>query len=250
MQPRQAAARGDRPVRALVDVVLGGGACTQRRRPIPAAALGFGGWGRAVLLGLGLWARATEAAAPSPPPAPPWPSGGVFVLGGAEFDNSHPDVNFNDDNCVMDGTITHLMDSDHHLVLGGPATAQPIVTQCCENIFPHECRRFITVEGSWDKIEGKGCISNIALDELGIFTMSYSEAVANCQGLGLQLCDKDCAGQGCGYDEYPVWTNLTCPAPPLPPPSPPPLPPPPSPSPRFPPGEGPLPPPPKVHQSP
>ena len=59
--------------------------------------------------------------------------------------------------------------------------------------------------------------------------MTYAETKYFCNSLGLYLCDRSCEGQGCGYDQFPVWTGLPCPNKPLPPPLPSPPAPPPSP---------------------
>lgn len=40
--------------------------------------------------------------------------------------------------------------------------------------------------------------------------MTYAQVLAACVALGLQLCEQNCKGYGCGYDTYPVWTGLEC----------------------------------------
>jgi hypothetical protein len=60
--------------------------------------------------------------------------------------------------------------------------------------------------------------------------MSYSQVYRACALRGLEMCESHCGGEGCGYNNYPVWTKLKCPSPPptTPPPSPRPSPPPPT----------------------
>jgi poly(3-hydroxybutyrate) depolymerase len=56
--------------------------------------------------------------------------------------------------------------------------------------------------------------------------MLYAQAASLCESHGLVVCDINCAGRGCGYDDYPVWTAsfdacAAVPRPPNPPPPPP-----------------------------
>ena len=84
-----------------------------------------------------------------------------------------------------------------------------------------------------------GCISGSPPQN-----MTYSQVYRACVLRGLGMCESHCGGEGCGYNNYPVWTKLACPSPPptTPPPSPRPSPPPPKPPPPPPPPPPSLPP--------
>ena len=56
--------------------------------------------------------------------------------------------------------------------------------------------------------------------------LTYAQAASLCESQGLVVCDISCAGRGCTYDDYPVWTSnfdacAAVPRPPRPPPPPP-----------------------------
>jgi len=181
----------------------------------------------------------TQLPPPSPPPSPPPPltpfdeflePSGVYVAAGsydAESSFNFKCVPFND--LVKDGADT--FDTIEGL---------PIAAQCCDDDGEGKCYRHL---GS----EPETCISGSPPKPT-----SYREAVRLCELHNLAVCKKRCSGTGCGYNNYPVWTSITCddelpegssvfdetapspppptPPPPVPPPSSPP-PPPSSPSP-------------------
>jgi len=71
-----------------------------------------------------------------------------------------------------------------------------IAAQCCES-FTGACRRYVGTN------DDSGCISG---EPPRVHT--HKQAVTLCSDLGLQLCDQNCAGQGCHYNEHPVWTSM------------------------------------------
>jgi hypothetical protein len=109
-----------------------------------------------------------------PPPVTPLPSA-VLVLNGGS--GSHSDV------CVTDHSATHI---------GGIA----IASQCCEGA---TCRRQIT---------GGTCIFGSMGGSYVFHTLS--ETVAVCENYGYTVCDQSCSGQGCGYNNFYVWSNVPC----------------------------------------
>ena len=40
---------------------------------------------------------------------------------------------------------------------------------------------------------------------------TFMEAALLCVEAGLDMCDRSCANEGCGYNMFPVWTNAPCP---------------------------------------
>ena len=134
-----------------------------------------------------------EMSPPPPSPTPPAPSpvdlpvtGAVILDGGAgRFSRGHA--------CVTNAASSQI---DH----------MPIVAQCCEPArttygqrVPETCRRFV---GSNDDV---GCISGHAMWG-HVRASTYAEAVGLCTSKGLQLCSGACKDQGCGYNDFPVWT--------------------------------------------
>jgi len=82
---------------------------------------------------------------------------------------------------------------------------KPIAAQCCDKGGGATCRRF--EEGK--KNDAEGCVAGFAKTKPPK-TMTYSEAKAKCDRLGLDMCKKSCSGSGCYYNKYPVYTSLPC----------------------------------------
>ena len=115
-----------------------------------------------------------------PPAALPFPSQGVLILDG----NSDTEA------CVHDVAATQH-----------DGTA--IAAQCCDG---STCKR----RTSSSNVD---CIAGPAFSSSFQYT-TFQEASARCAALGYTLCDKNCQGQGCQYDNIWVWTSLLCPLPP------------------------------------
>ena len=169
--------------------------------------------------------RPTQPNPPSPPSPPPpspprapvqIPANGVAIL-----DSLAP---------PSAATLFCLFPGDEAVTSAPFPTNMPfqtIAAQCCTSGAgtPQEvCRRKPTWSGgispsNEDCVAGKSGTGDIA-------PFTYSDVKYFCDSLGLELCQQACTGQGCAYDDYPVWTGLACPNQLLPP-SPPPLPAPP-----------------------
>ena len=39
---------------------------------------------------------------------------------------------------------------------------------------------------------------------------TFAQAEQLCAEAGLEMCEQNCAGAGCGYNTHPVWTRLPC----------------------------------------
>ena len=68
--------------------------------------------------------------------------------------------------------------------------------QCCDPAAAGAavgCRRYL---GSDDDA---GCVGGVPPRP-----HTFAQATALCVGLGLGLCDSECAGTGCGYNDYPA----------------------------------------------
>ena len=146
---------------------------------------------------------------PPPPPAAPrlrqLPEGGVQVVDGGS--GHFPAVT-----CVTDPAMEAVDDA-------------PIAVQCCD-LVSGDCRRHtagaaataaemeLACVGGWG-YENATTASQVEAPLVpssgGIHRASFSRAVWECEQRGLRLCQQSCAGQGCGYDELPVWTALPCP---------------------------------------
>ena len=72
------------------------------------------------------------------------------------------------------------------------------MAQCCDrsDTSAAGCRRYVGTN------DDAGCVAG---DPPRPHT--YAQAVSLCNSLGLGLCADACAGQGCGYNPYPVWTS-------------------------------------------
>ena len=77
---------------------------------------------------------------------------------------------------------------------------RPIAAQCCDKGGLQTCRR---------SAPGKGCIAGDARGKPPT-EMTYAAAKATCDSLGLDLCEKDCKDTGCMYNNFPVYTKLSC----------------------------------------
>ena len=192
-----------------------------------------------------------------PPPAPPPPPhspitipagpagvGGIAIISGAA-------KNYPDPTEDTPGLLTCLFVGDEGVTKLDPPNPQmeyqTFAAQCCtagsgvEGANPQEvCRRRPNSQGEPCYNNRECCVAGDGGDP-PIEEFTYPEVVMFCDHLGLELCEIACAGQGCDYDKYPVWTGLPCPYsgpfPPPPsippidypitPPSPPPSPPPP-----------------------
>jgi hypothetical protein len=61
------------------------------------------------------------------------------------------------------------------------------------------------------------CIAGV-FGESSFVEMTYAQTETACTSRGLVMCERSCAGEGCGYNDAYVWTGLACPpSPPLPP---------------------------------
>lgn len=133
--------------------------------------------GAAALDGL----RALEGGS-SPPPPPPK---GVQVLdGGARL--SPPTT------CIdPTSAVTAVND-------------RLIAAQCCDKD-GGACRRFAPGKQN----DEDGCIAGFARGKPPQ-AMTYAAAQSRCSALGLAMCENSCAGTGCLYNQYPVFTSLEC----------------------------------------
>jgi len=127
------------------------------------------------------------SASAAPPSAPGvLPSRGIKVLSGK----------------ASDATALACVTDPGQTTVGSGVT---IAAQCCEP--SGTCRRYIGTN------DNDGCVaghSKQVSPKGAIQATTYSEAHAMCSDLGLQLCDKSCAGAGCAYNRHPVWTRLEC----------------------------------------
>ena len=80
-----------------------------------------------------------------------------------------------------------------------------IAAQCCDKGGSKACRRIAPGK----KNDDEGCIAGLAKNKPPR-TMTYAEAQATCAALDLDMCEKSCAGTGCSYNKYPVYTSLEC----------------------------------------
>ena len=154
--------------------------------------------------------RPTQPNPPSPPSPPPpspprapvqIPANGVAIL-----DSLAP---------PSAATLFCLFPGDEAVTSAPFPTNMPfqtIAAQCCTSGAgtPQEvCRRKPTWSGgispsNEDCVAGKSGTGDIA-------PFTYSDVKYFCDSLGLELCQQACTGQGCAYDDYPVWTGLACP---------------------------------------
>jgi len=104
-----------------------------------------------------------------------------------------------------------------------------IAAQCCASnqLGKDACRRRATEDGG-PSTSNADCIAGFWKSSTFV-EKTYGETVAECDARGLVLCDQSCDGEGCSYNNYPVYSGLPCPWARPAPPSPPSLPPPPSP---------------------
>jgi len=82
---------------------------------------------------------------------------------------------------------------------------KPIAAQCCDKGGNRACRRVAPDK----KNDDEGCIAGFARNKPPE-VMTYAAAQAKCAALGLDMCEKSCSGTGCYYNNYPVYTKLTC----------------------------------------
>jgi hypothetical protein len=144
---------------------------------------------------------------PPPPPAAPrlrqLPEGGVQVVDGGS--GHFPAVT-----CVTDPATDAVGDA-------------PIAVQCCD-LVSGDCRRHtagaaataaemeLACVGGWGYENATSQVeAPLVPSSSSILRASFSRAEWECEQRGLRLCQQSCAGQGCGYDELPVWTGLPCP---------------------------------------
>merc|ERR1712087_377239 len=109
-----------------------------------------------------------------------------------------------------------------------------IAAQCCasDQEGKDACRRRATEDGGPSTSNGD-CIAGFWKTPLTnpFVEKTYGETVTACAARDLVLCEQSCDGEGCAYNNYPVYSGLPCPfarppsSPPLPPPSPPSAPP-------------------------
>jgi len=126
-------------------------------------------------------------ASPSPPPSPPRAPFPGYLIQDGDSDVFE---------CVTDPTATRASDG------------KPIAAQCCDG---PTCKRQLTTENEY-------CIAGLYdrnRQQVPIETTWY-DAERICLEKGFTLCDKNCADEGCFYNEIWVWTNLPCPSPPFP----------------------------------
>ena len=134
--------------------------------------------------------------------------------GGGHFSTSSSSGKSFATTCVTDLTTTTLIATAGPRTGGVPSNAYsagdavPIAAQCCTS--SGTCKRYI---GSSNEA---GCIAGHFGDGVLETVTTFAEAKVLCQSHGLQLCDKLCSGQGCSYDDLPVWTNIPCPVIPAP----------------------------------
>ena len=63
--------------------------------------------------------------------------------------------------------------------------------------------------GGWG-YEANATSGDLAPSSAHLTRATFSRAVWECQRRGLRLCQQSCAGEGCGYDAFPVWTGIPC----------------------------------------
>jgi len=131
-------------------------------------------------------------APPPPPPSPPPPPPGIPAEGVQVLQGSRTGAQL----------VTCVRPGDEQ-VETAPWKLETIAAQCCET--DGTCRR--------QDVDGT-CVAGVSDKTInpggGIEPMTYGEAVVKCAQLGLELCDKSCAGKGCGYNRHPVWSRLPC----------------------------------------
>eukprot|EP00310_Coccolithus_braarudii_P002694 CAMPEP_0183378274 /NCGR_PEP_ID=MMETSP0164_2-20130417/124826_1 /TAXON_ID=221442 /ORGANISM="Coccolithus pelagicus ssp braarudi, Strain PLY182g" /LENGTH=1381 /DNA_ID=CAMNT_0025555825 /DNA_START=15 /DNA_END=4160 /DNA_ORIENTATION=+ len=128
---------------------------------------------------------------PPAPPSPPYspfqiPEEGVAVLSGSTGEQLR---------CLQPGA-----DDDTTSAIASDSVEKNIAVQCCEEGTSDDagCKRFI---GS----DPEDCVAGVPPA-----AYTYKQAVAICAGRSLGLCDRSCAGTGCKYNQYPVYTNKPC----------------------------------------
>jgi len=91
-------------------------------------------------------------------------------------------------------------DDDTTSAIASDSVEKNIAVQCCEEGTSDDagCKRFI---GS----DPEDCVAGVPPA-----AYTYKQAVAICAGRSLGLCDRSCAGTGCKYNQYPVYTNKPC----------------------------------------
>ena len=82
---------------------------------------------------------------------------------------------------------------------------KPIAAQCCDKGGRKACRRF----APGMKNDDEGCIAGLARSKPPT-EMTYAAAQARCDSLGLDMCEESCKNKGCMYNNFPVYTKLSC----------------------------------------
>ena len=110
-----------------------------------------------------------------------------------------------------DDAVTSAEDLGAGLAKSIDKLSPTIAAQCCtvEGV----CRRTVSeVDGSC--IGGEGHHIGHPRDTHYLTPMTYAQAVGRCAGLGLVMCNRSCVGEGCNYNEHPVWPRAAHGAPP------------------------------------
>jgi len=90
-----------------------------------------------------------------------------------------------------------------------------IAAQCCSKngVGPAKCRREVKPAENLPPV----CVAGQALPPPGKAPRAntYSQMVEICEGFStiddpLEPCDQSCSGGGCGYNSWPVYTNIPC----------------------------------------
>merc|ERR1712003_610179 len=155
---------------------------------------------------------------PSPPSAPPGtiPERGIAILKG---------------NSEINEVVGCLWPGDEDVTSNETQQLRftAIAAQCCasDQEGKDACRRRATEDGG-PSTSNEDCIAGFWKSSTNPFVeKTYGETVTACAARGLVLCEQSCDGEGCAYNNYPVYSGLPCPfarppsSPPLPPPSPP-----------------------------
>ena len=106
-------------------------------------------------------------------------------------------------------------------------SAQTIVAQCCDVAVESDsgvkayqpkaaqgCRRYVGDTKSFPSLSSKkpdrietnaSCVAGMPPR-----AHTFKEATQLCSNLGLSLCDRNCKGGGCMYNNFPVWSSIVC----------------------------------------
>merc|ERR1712176_1164403 len=147
---------------------------------------------------------------PLPPPPPPSlpplviPERGITILAGNSLAN---EALF----CLWPGDEAVTSSIGRNVSQQLRFTA--IAAQCCasDQEGKDACRRRATEDGG-PSTSNEDCIAGFWKSSTNPFVeKTYGETVTACAARGLVLCEQSCDGEGCAYNNYPVYSGLPCP---------------------------------------